>query len=67
MSKRQEPSIAEEWKTFRRTRLFTQAELARVLSISRRQVINIEHGVSVPMYRTQARFNALKAKHFQEE
>jgi transcriptional regulator with XRE-family HTH domain len=66
MTKRR-PSIADEWKAFRKSRLFTQSELARVLSMSRRQVHNIEHGVSIPTYRTQARFNALKAKHYQEE
>ena len=67
MSKKRKPSIADEWKAFRKSRLFTQLELARVLGLSRRQVQNIEHGVSVPMFRTQAKFNALKARHFQEE
>lgn len=61
------PSIGREWKEFRVSRLFTQAELARALAITRRQVQNIEYGVSIPMFRTQARFNALKAKHDQEE
>lgn len=61
------PTIADEWKAFRKSLLFTQSDLARVLAISRRQVQNIEYGVSVPTYRTQGKFNALKAKHYQEE
>ena len=62
----QKTSIGRVWKKFRQRRLFTQAELANALAISRRQVQNIEYGRSVPLFRTQARFNALKAKHDQE-
>ena len=59
-------TIGQEWKKFRKRRLFTQEDLAEALAISRRQVQNIEYGKSTPAYRTQARFNALKAKHDQE-
>jgi len=58
--------IGLEWKRFRQRRLFTQADLANALAISRRQVQNIEYGLQIPRFRTQARFNALKAKHQEE-
>ncbi|HTF61195.1 MAG TPA: helix-turn-helix transcriptional regulator [Edaphobacter sp.] len=65
--KRNPSNVGREWRAFRLHRFFTQAELANALAISRRQVQNIEYGISTPYLRTQARFKALKDRHDQEE
>lgn len=59
----QKSKIGRDWKTFRRRLLFTQSALAQALGISLRQVQYIEAGICIPQYRTQGKFNALKAKH----
>ena len=53
----------QEWKKFRKDRLFTQTKLAEVLGLSRRTVQLIEAGKVSPFPDTLRKFWALKARH----
>lgn len=56
-----------EWQRFRRGYLFTQVKLADVLGVSRRTVQKVEAGTTTPLAETLRRFNALRARHENDE
>jgi DNA-binding XRE family transcriptional regulator len=50
---------AKEWRKFRKDFLYSQADLAEALSISRRTVVSVESGVVTPLPRIQRAFRNL--------
>ena len=57
---------AFEWRNWRLQKGWTQKELASVLGVTCRTVLNIENGHHPPLLRSREKFRALQKKHQEE-
>lgn len=56
-------SHAREWKTWRKSKLMSQAKLAKAMGVTTRTVWNVESGRVTPSYTSQTRFKELQERH----